>query len=63
MRQLLRDKLGGVDANVFHHQLFLQRLSDNVHMVLAPAEAMKELKQLAHMADKVMEVAILMWIW
>ena len=61
MRQLLRDKLGSVDNNLF--QLFLQRLPDNVRMVLAPADALMELEQLAHMVDKVMEVATLTWIW
>ena len=58
MQQLLGDKLGtSADANSFLKELILQRLPPNVRMVLASTDASMDLKKLADMADKVMEVA------
>ena len=58
MQQLLGDQPGaGTDANTFLRELFLQRLSPNVRMVLASADKNMELHKLADMADKVVEVA------
>ena len=56
MRQLLKSKLGSVDANSFLCLLFLQSLPTSMQMVLAPADVSMELEQLADMADKVMEI-------
>ena len=39
----------------FAISFFLQKLPDNVQMVLAPADALMEMEQLVHMADKAME--------
>ena len=58
MQQLLGDELGTADdANSFLRELFLQRLPANVRMVLASADDSMDLRKLADMADKVMEVA------
>ena len=57
IQQLLSDKLGtSADANSFLRQLFLQQLPPNVRMVLASADSSLDLKWVAGMADKVMEV-------
>ena len=59
MQQLLGDKLGAsADAITFLRELFLQRLTPNVRMVLASVDTSMELNKLADMADKIMEVAI-----
>ena len=59
MQHLLGDKLGmSADANTFFRKLFLQRLPPNVRIVLVSADALMDIKKLADMADKVMEVAM-----
>ena len=58
MQQLLGSKLGtGSEANSFLRELFLQRLSPSVRMVLASADPDTTLENLAEMADKIMEVS------
>ena len=58
MQQLLGDKLGtSTDSNSFLRELFLQCLPPNVRMVLASADTTMDLKKLADMADKVIEVS------
>ena len=58
MQQLLGDKLGAsTDTNSFLRELFLQRLPPNVRMVLTSANPATTLKNLADMADKIMEVS------
>ena len=56
MQQLLGNRPGMTDES-FLHELFLQRLSPNVRMVLASSPEWTGLEQLAELADKVMEVA------
>ncbi len=56
MQQLLGDKLGSADFQSFLRELFL-RLPSNVCMVLASADASMDLRKLADMADKVIEVS------
>ena len=55
MQQLLGDKAGTTDAS-FLRELFLQRLSPNVRMVLASSDT-TDLEKLAQLADKIVEVA------
>lgn len=58
MQQLLGDHLGDTpEQNAFLKELFLQRLPANVRMVLASADGTTDLGKLAHMADKIVEVA------
>ena len=57
MQQLLGDKLGSADSSSFLRELFLQRLSANVWMVLASTDATMDLSKLAELAHKVLEVA------
>ena len=58
MQQLMGDKLGSTpETTSFLRELFLQRLPNNVRMVLASADSSTELSKLAEMADKVLEVA------
>ena len=56
MQQLLGDSAGPNPDNKFLRELFLQRLPNNVQMVLASAGDMS-LEALAQLADKIMEVA------
>ena len=56
MQQLLGDSAGPNPDNKFLRELFLQRLPNNVRMVLASAGDMS-LEDLAQLADKIMEVA------
>ncbi len=56
MQQLIGDR-PGVDSS-FLRELFLQRLPQNVRMVLASTPEGTTLDKLAEMADKIMEVAI-----
>ena len=56
MQQLLGDSTGPNPDNRFLRELFLQRLPNNVRMVLASAGDMS-LEDLAQLADKIMEVA------
>ena len=58
MHQLLGDKATGVDRS-FMRELFLQRLPTNVRMVLASTADTATLQELASLADKIMEVAML----
>ena len=56
MQQLLCDKLGtSADANSFLHELFLQRLPPNVHMVLASADISLDLSKPADILKSVFE--------
>ena len=55
MQQLMGGQVSTTD-NSFLRELFLQRLPANVRMVLASTDT-KDLQDLAHLADKVMEVA------
>ena len=55
MQQLMGEQVSTTD-NSFLRELFLQRLPANVRMVLASTDT-KDLQDLAHLADKVMEVA------
>ena len=57
MQQLLGDKLGPAEGNTFLHELFIQRLPANVRMVLASTDPSMDLRNLAELADKVVEVA------
>ena len=58
MQQLLGDHLGATaENNAFLKELFLQRLPANVRIVLASADDATDLKKLADMADKIVEVA------
>ena len=57
MQQLLGDKAGSTDSS-FVRELFLQRLPANVRMVLASTPDTTSLKDLAQLADKIVEVAI-----
>ncbi|CAN7996439.1 unnamed protein product [Ixodes pacificus] len=54
MRQLLGDKAENLDRSIFR-ELFLQRLPQDVRMVLTTADSCS-LESLARMADKMMEV-------
>lgn len=56
IQQLLGDRPGLTDTS-FLQELFLQRLPNNVRMVLASTPDTTSLEKLAEMADKVMEVA------
>lgn len=56
MQQLLGDRAGVTDST-FLRELFLQRLSSNVRMVLASTSATTSLVELAELADKITEVA------
>ena len=56
IQQLLGDKLASTDR-AFLRELFLQRLPQNVRMVLAATKDTEDLETLATLADKVMEVA------
>lgn len=55
MQLLLSDKINTTDAT-FLRELFLQRLPNNVRMVLA-STGPKDLPEMAQLADKIMEVA------
>ena len=56
MQQLLGDRAGVADGT-FLRELFLQRLSANVRMVLASTSTTATLEELAELADKVAAVA------
>ena len=56
IQQLLGDKLASTDR-AFLRELFLQRLPQNVRMVLAATKDTEDLETLAALADKVIEVA------
>ena len=56
MQQLLGDHAGVTDG-AFLRELFLQRLPSNVRMVLASTSATTSLKELAEVADEIVEVA------
>ena len=56
MQQLLGEKAGAIDESLLH-ELFLQRLSANVRMVLASTGDTVSLEDLAQLADKITEVA------
>ena len=56
MQQLLGDKASGTDSALLR-QLFIQRLSPSVRMVLASTPDATPLEELAQLADKVSEVA------
>ncbi len=56
MQQLLGERASTTDS-AFVHELFLQRLPNNVHMVLASTADTTSLDNLAELADKVVEVA------
>ena len=56
IQQLLGDKLASTDR-AFLRELFLQRLPQNVRMVLAATKDTEDLEMLAALADKVIEVA------
>jgi hypothetical protein len=56
MKQLLGEKAATAD-NAFIRELFLQRLSPNVRMVLASAGSSQTLEELADLADKITEVS------
>ena len=56
MQQLLGDKATSIDRS-FLRELFLQRLPANIRMVLASTPDMSTLKELAQLADKIIEVA------
>lgn len=56
MQQLLGDRTGVTDGS-FLQELFLQRLSPNVRIVLASTLNTIGLEKLAEMADKIVEVA------
>uniref|UniRef100_A0A1X7UNL9 Uncharacterized protein n=1 Tax=Amphimedon queenslandica TaxID=400682 RepID=A0A1X7UNL9_AMPQE len=56
MKQLLGDKAASTDPS-FVRELFLQRLSAKVSMVLASTNESEDLEALATLADRVVEVA------
>ena len=56
MQQLLGERASTIDST-FLRELFLQRLPSNVRMVLASTNTTTTLKELAELADKVVEVA------
>ena len=54
----MRQLWSGTDPNdSLLRELFLQKLTSNVRMVLAPADSTTSLDKLAEMADRVMEVS------
>ena len=57
MQQLLGERVGAMDGAILK-ELFMQRLPTNVMMVLASASERTPLKELATMADKILEVAM-----
>ena len=56
MQQLLGDDAAGSDSTLLK-ELFLQRLPDNVRMVLASAGEGKTLEELAQLADRIVTAA------
>ena len=56
MQQLLGVKVGAIDESLLR-ELFLQRLSANVRMVLASTGDTVSLEDLAQLMDKIMKVA------
>ena len=57
MQQLLGERASAFDST-FLRELFLQRLPQNVRMVLASTPDTSSLENLAELADKVVEVAV-----
>ncbi len=57
MQQLLGEKAGVMDKSLLH-ELFLQRLPCSVRMVLASSPDSVGLKDLAQLADRILEVSV-----